>query len=129
MPMSPEQIVRRQDEILKAMSKVRLMQRGTLSRQAYPERATRRDGNGVVGPYCLWQGTVGGKRFGKRLSGAQAKRVEEGIAQRHAFEALCEEYVELSCRLAALEDKGGAWELALKKRRKSRSSKARKSNG
>ena len=127
--MSPQQIVNRQDEILQTIGRIRLMRRGTLSRQTYPGRAKRNNGQGAVGPYCLWQGTVGGKRFGKRVSGVEAKRVEEEIAQRHTFEALCEEYVELSCRLAALEGEGASWEQALKKGLKSRSSKAGKSNG
>lgn len=125
MSMSTQQIVERQEEILKSMSRIRLMERGTVSRQRYADRAKRKDGEGAVGPYCLWQGTVHGKRFGKRLSGREAEQVEAGIARRHAFEALCEEYVELSCRLSAADD-GGKSEEAVKKGLKSRSSKAKK---
>ena len=58
-----------------------------MSRQSYPERAKRNNGQGAVSPYCLWQGTVGGRRFAKRASGVEAERVEEEIAQRHLFEA------------------------------------------
>jgi len=125
MVTSMQQIVERQEEILESIGQIRLMERGTVSRQTYTERAKRKDGKGAVGPYLLWQGTVKGKRFGKRLSGPEAERVEAGIVQRHAFEALCEEYVELSCRLSAADGEGASEE-ALKKGLKSRSSKAKR---
>lgn len=115
MSMSVDQLVQRQNEILKAMSEIRTMQRGTVSRQHYPERAQRKEGQGAVGPYCLWQGTVNGTRFAKRVSGPQAERVEQGITQRHAFEALCEEYVAISCELAQLEAQGDQQAQAVKK--------------
>ena len=131
MSHSANQIVQRQDEIIRAISRIRTMRRGTLSQQSYPQRARRRGGHGAVGPYMLWQGTVKGKRFGKRVSGPEAERVQEGIVQRHAFEALCEEYVALSCELAALVDLGEAQAQGeanqTKKGLKSRSSKAGKS--
>ena len=126
MPSTAQKIVQKQNELLEAMREIRTMCRGTLSVQTYPERSQRNDGKGAVGPYCLWQGTVCGKRFGKRVSGAKARRIEEAIAKRHAFEALCEEYVELGCRLEALELEAGASEGALKKGLKSRSNKASK---
>ena len=127
MSMSPQQIVQKQEEILQAMSQFRIMRRGTLSQQTYPERAERKDGKGAVGPYGLWQGTIGGQRFGKRVSGAEAESVKEGIAQRHAFEALCEDYIALGCELASLESEGAALEEAVKKGLKSRSRRAKKS--
>jgi len=126
MSNSAQQIVNRQDEILQAMGQIRLMQRGTISKQTYPQRAKRRDGKGAVGPYYLWQGTVRGKRFGKRVSADEARRVQEEIAQRQAFNALCEEYVDLSCQRAVLEREATAWEGAVKKGLKSRSNKAAK---
>ncbi len=129
MVMSAQQIVKRQDEILEALARIRVMERGTLCWQRYPERAKRRGGKGAVGPYGLWQGTVGGKRFGRRIAGAEAERVNEAIAQRHAFESLCEEYTELGCRLAALGREGATLEQALKKGLKSQSNRARKSDG
>ena len=127
MSMSAQQIVSRQNEILEIIARIRVMRRGTVTRQTYRERAKRNNGQGAVGPYLLWQGTIQGKRFGKRVSGAEAERVEEGIAQRRAFKALSEEYVALSCELAALEDKGEDCAEALKKGLKSRSSRTGKS--
>ena len=125
MPMSTQQIAERQEEILKRMSQIRLMERGTVTPQRYAERAKRKGGKGAVGPYYLWQGTVKGKRFGRRISGSDAERVEAGIARRHVFEALCEEYVELSCQLAAAGNSGVSEE-SVKKGLKSRSSKTKK---
>lgn len=115
MSISTQQIIERQEEILKHMSQIRLMERGTVTPQRYTERARRKEGKGAVGPYYLWQGTVKGKRFGKRLSGPEAERVEAGIARRHSFEALCEEYVELSCQLSAAGGSGESEEAIKKK--------------
>lgn len=125
MSQSTKQIIERQEEILNRISQIRLMERGTVSPQRYAERAGRKGGAGAVGPYYLWQGTVKGKRFGKRLSGEEAERVAAGIARRHAFEALCEEYVELSCHLSAAGG-GGESEEVIKKKPRSRSSEAKK---
>lgn len=126
MPSSAQEIVRKQEEVLRAMSRIRTMCRGTVSRQNYPERSKRKDGRGAVGPYCLWQGTIDGKRFGKRISGPEAQCVEKGIAQRHDFEALCEEYVALSCQLEAMQRDASVSEEALKKGLKLRSKGAQK---
>jgi hypothetical protein len=128
MSMSAQQIVNRQDEILKAVSRIRVMRRGTLSQQTYRQRAKRKNGKGAVGPYLLWQGTIKGKRFGQRVSGVEAERVKQGIAQRQFFKALCEEYVDLSCQLAVLEREEAASKEAAKKGLKSRSKRTRKSS-
>ena len=127
MSMSAQQIINRQDQILQAISRIRVMRRGTLSQQTYRQRAKRNNGKGAVGPYFLWQGTIKGKRFGQRVSAAEAERVKEGIEQRQAFKALCQEYVELSCQLAALDSQGEDRAQALKKGLKSRSKRAGKS--
>ena len=129
MSKSAKQIANKQDDILRAMSRIRVMRRGTLSQQTYAERAHRKDGKGAVGPYMLWQGSVEGVRFGKRVSGAQAERVKEGIAQRHAFGALCEEYIALGCELADLVDAGEAEAERIKRGLNSHSSAMRKSPG
>jgi len=126
MLLSAKQIAEKQESILHDMAQIRVMQRGTVSWQSYPERADRNEGQGAVGPYGLWQGTVNGRRFGRRISGPEALRIEEGIAQRHAFEALCEEYVDLGCQLAARESEGDASRERVKKKPKSPSSRAKK---
>lgn len=126
MTHTVQQIIEQQQEIIERISEIRIMERGTISRQTYPERAKRKEGKGAVGPYCLWQGTVGGKRFGKRISGPEAEQVEDAIAQRHEFEALCDKYVDLGCQLRALADESSASAEALKKGLKSKSKRARK---
>jgi hypothetical protein len=126
MVLSAQEIAEKQESILHKIAQIRVMHRGTVSRQTYPERAKRHEGEGAVGPYCLWQGTVSGKRFGKRLSGPEALQVEKCIAQRHAFEALCEEYIELSCQLAARISQGDACQERIKKKPKSPSNRAKK---
>lgn len=126
MLLSAKEIAEKQENILQKMAQIRLMQRGTVSWQSYPDRAVRNDGHGAVGPYGLWQGTVNGKRFGKRISGPEALRVEEGIVQRHAFEALCEEYVDLGCQLAERLAQGEVSRERVKKKPKSPSNRAKK---
>jgi hypothetical protein len=125
VPVSEDQIVQKQNEILQAMARIRVMRRGTLSRQSYPERARRKGGKGAVGPYALWQGTVAGKRFGVRVSGAEVEHIQQGIDQRHAFEHLCEEYIALSCQLASFQQESKTQE-AVKKGLKSQPNKTRK---
>lgn len=126
MLLSAKEIADKQKIILQKMAQIRVMQRGTVSRQTYPERAKRNEGDGAVGPYFVWQGTVNGVRFGRRISGPEALRVEEGITQRHAFEALCEEYVELSCQLAVRENQGEASRERVKKKPRSPSNRAKR---
>jgi len=124
MPQTAQELTQRQDEILREMSRIRLMHRGTVSQQSYPDRAHRREGRGATGPYYVWQGSVEGKHFSKRVAGDAAQAIEEGIRQRHAFEALAGEYVALGCQLAALEGEASASEEALKRGLKSRSRSA-----
>jgi hypothetical protein len=69
---------------------------------------------------------VNGVRFGRRISGPEALRVEEAISKRHAFEALCEEYVDLSCQLAARENEGEASRERVKKKPRSPSNRAKR---
>lgn len=127
MHLSAEEIQVRQNEVLMAMGRIRRMRRGTLTHQTYPERAVRKEGKGAVGPYGLWQGTVAGKRFGRRVSGDTARAIEAGIAQRHAFDALADEYVALSCSLAELEQgEAPTAAEAVKKGLKPRSKRAKK---
>ena len=64
-PSKPAGMWARSREALWSMSRIRTMCRVTVSRQNYPERSKRKDGKGAVGPYCLWQGTINGKRLKK----------------------------------------------------------------
>ncbi|MBI3118573.1 MAG: hypothetical protein HYZ00_07800, partial [Candidatus Hydrogenedentes bacterium] len=48
-----EQILRRQQQVLDDMGRITRMRRGTLSRQEYPQRRERKQGEGAAGPYFL----------------------------------------------------------------------------
>jgi len=121
-------IQKRQDALLKEMGRIRVMRRGTLSKQEYKGRKQRKNGAGATGPYFVWQGSVDGKRFCVRVGAQQAQRMEQEIAQRHKFEALCGEVVALGEALAKSLCNETEDTIGLKKRLKSRPSKAKKSH-
>ena len=95
-----ERLHREQDALLERMPRLRLMYRGTLTEQHYADWRARKDGDGTTAPYFLWQGSVEGKRFSRRVRSPQAGRLKEGIETRHRFEALCAQYVALGETLA-----------------------------
>jgi hypothetical protein len=123
-----QQIRQRQDALLEAMGAIRVMRRGTVSEQRYAERRQRKGGAGACGPYFLWQGYVRGKRFSERVAPGQAEAMREEMAQAKRFQELCQEYMALGEALAeqARQEPAGAPVGALKKGRKSRSSRASK---
>lgn len=130
MRQTVQQIQQRQDVIVEELSQIRVMRRGSVSEQRYGDRRKRKGGKGASGPYFLWQGYVDGKRFGQRVSAAEAEQIREDIEQRHRFEQLCVEYVRLGEALAqqlAQEPRmEAAAEGILKKKLTSPSSKTRK---
>jgi len=95
-----DRIRQKQDDLLEQMGRIRVMRRGTVSQQHYPQRRKRRAGKGATGPYFIWQGYLNGKRFGRRVSGAEAQQLAEAIAQRQRFERLCAEYEALGEAMA-----------------------------
>jgi hypothetical protein len=118
-------IEKRQDDILEEMKRHRVVRRGTLTKQEYDGRRERKDGAGATGPYYLWQGSVNGKRFARRVGADEAERIGREIAERRKIDKLSDEFVALGEALAeARED-----EASLKKKFKSPSRKARKSRG
>jgi hypothetical protein len=82
------------------MRQYQLMYRGTLSGQHYGGRRARKAGQGATGPYFVWQGSLGGKHFSRRVNARQAELLKQGIEARHEFEALCAQYVALGQALA-----------------------------
>lgn len=129
--MDPEvqAIEQQQQAVWEEMGRIRVMRRGTLSQQRYPQRRARRGGHGACGPYCLWQGYVKGRRFGRRVAAAEAERMRTEIAERRRFEGLCAVYVALGEALAERQGRPGVWEEARKKTGKSPSRRTRKSRG
>ena len=126
MDATSREIQRQQNALLDQMRTLRVMRRGTLSHQEYPERRARKQGAGASGPYFLWQGFRGGKHFSKRVSAQQAEQVRHEIETRRQFEQLCEEYVRLGEALATGERARTEQDESLKKGLKSRSKQARK---
>jgi len=127
MDQSTRQIQQQQDALLEQMGKIRVMRRGTVSRQQYLERCARKDGKGAWGPYFMWQGYRDGKHFSQRMSAREAQRMQREIEARKQFEGLCGEYVKLGEALAQRHAAPmGASEEALKKGLKSRRKRAKK---
>lgn len=126
MDAKTREIERQQDALLDQMRTLRVMRRGTLSYQEYPQRRTRKQGTGVSGPYCVWQGFRNGKHFSKRVSAQQAERVKCDIETRHQFERLCAQYVRLGEELATREGARTQQDESLKKGLTPRSKQTRK---
>ena len=120
-----QRIEERQEAILAEMGRIRTMRRGTISAQEYGGRRSRKGGKGATGPYFLWQGYVGGRRFGRRVGAEEAARMRDEIEQRCRFEALCAEYVALGETLAERRNNPSETDRQ-KKTPKSRSRRARK---
>jgi hypothetical protein len=128
MDTQDQALERQQKALYEEMGRIRLMRRGTLSEQRYPQRQARRNGHGASGPYFLWQGYVQGQRFARRVGAAQARRLKAEIEARQRFEQLCAQYIALG-EARAEHQRQRASEEALKKGLKPRSSRARKSRG
>ena len=124
---TPYEIRKRQEQVLEAMAGIEVMRRGTVSRQEYRARRRHKGGRGAVGPYFLWQGSVNGERFGKRVGVDEAERFIQEIEQRRRFERLAAEYIELGEAMAQARHLDSAQTRQLKKGLKSRSNKAGKS--
>lgn len=124
-----EELERQREALLSQMRSIRRMKRGTLSIR--PEKVRRKGEKEpvLVGPYPLFVRREGARTVGKRLHSAEeVAQAREDIAAYERFMALCREFVQATEELAELE-RAEASEEALKKGLKSRSSRARKSNG
>jgi hypothetical protein len=123
MGQSTREIQQQQDSLLEEMGRIRVMRRGTVSRQQYRERRARKEGKGASGPYFMWQGYREGKHFSQRMSARQAQRMQQEIEARKQFERLCAEYVKLGetlaqCYAARMGASEEAQKKGLKPRRK-----------
>jgi hypothetical protein len=123
MDPSTREIEQRQDALLEEMGRIRAMRRGTVSRQDYPGRRARKEGQGASGPYFVWQGYREGKHFSQRVSGREVRRVQQETEARKQFERLCAQYVKLGetlaqCYAARMGASEEAQKKGLKPRRK-----------
>lgn len=126
MDATTREIEQQQNVLVDQMRTLRVMRRGTLSRQEYLQRRARKQGTGASGPYFVWQGFRNGEHFSKRVAAHEAERVKHEIQARRQFEGLCQEYVRLGEGLATREDARTKQDEALKRGLKSRSKQARK---
>jgi len=121
-----EKIDRRRRMILKEMSEIRSMKRGTINEQFLEVRQKGKREPTLRGPYYVLSRREGKKTISKRLtSKKELEKSREDIMAQKRFRELCREFEELTERLGELErelDEGSRE----KKRRKSRSKKMRK---
>jgi hypothetical protein len=126
MDHNERRIDEQQQGVLEQMGRIRVMRRGTLSQQEYGQRRERKGGKGATGPYFVWQGSVDGGHFSKRVGAGRAQRMREEIAQRKCFEDLCAQYVALGEQRAELTPDAQDETEEVKKGLKSRRSRMRK---
>ena len=117
-----EKVERRREEILKAM---RAMRKGSVMEQYLPVEQRGKTEPVLRGPYWLYTRKEKGRTVGRRLRREEAERYRAEVEAGHRFQALCQEYAELTARLGELErelqEEGRG-----KKPRRLRSSKTRR---
>lgn len=120
---------RRREEILGEMGAIRSLERATLSGQMLrvPQKGKKEPAR--RGPYYVLARWEKGKTRSRRVRGEELARVQRDVANRKRFEALCEEFMELTQRLGELEREGSAEVEAQKKGLKSPSNRAGRSGG
>ena len=123
------QIEQRRKQILDHMARIRSLERACLTEQMLPVKHRGRAEPVLRGPYYVLARWENGKTRSRRVRADELKRVRQDVANRERFLALCEEFMELTERLGKLEREEAAWDEAVKKGLKSRSSRAGKSRG
>lgn len=117
----------RRKELLLEMDAIRSMERATLSEQMLAVKHKDRAQPVMRGPYYLLARWENGKTRSRRVSGDELERARQDVANHQHFQALCNEFEDLTERLGHLEREAGASEEALKKGLKSRSPRALRS--
>jgi hypothetical protein len=120
---------KRREEILKAMGNIRSIEPAALSEQMLAVRHKGKKEAVLRGPYYVLSRWVDGKNRSRRVKQDELEQVKGDVANYAHFVALCEEFVDVTHRLGELEREEVPAEEALKKGLKSRSNRARKSNG
>ena len=94
--------VRRQD-ILKEMSAIRVVMRGTFKEQMLPVRLRDQKEPVLRGPYYLLAIWKDGKTHSRRIRSEEVPLAREGAANYKRLKELCEEFAVLTERLGELE--------------------------
>lgn len=122
-----QELESRRKEILQELAAMGSLRKGNLNEQWFPVVRNGKKTKKVRGPYFVWTYKVGKKTVSERLKGEPAIAVARRDAAHYGrFKELCVELEQLIAELGVVERQEAASEEALKKGRKSRSSRARK---
>jgi uncharacterized protein DUF6788 len=105
MKMSLSQLEDRRQQILRQISALERLRRGTLSRQFFKKR-----GSGLKarqGPYYLLQGYIQGRKFSQRVPAQQAPQFKSLVASYKRFVQLAEQLVAVTDKLTRLTQEEG----------------------
>ena len=120
---------RQREQVLKAMAELRSMETGSLSSQMLKVPHKGKKTPALRGPYYVLSRWENGKSRSRRVKKEELAQVQCDVANYQRFMELCEQFVDLTRRLGALEREEETDREQLKKGLKSRSSKAGKSRG
>ncbi len=88
--MTLAQLQQRRDQILRAISSIDRLRRGSLSQQFFKSGGAHAK---PQGPYYVLQGYLLGQKFSQRIPAEQASQVQEEVANYKRFQSLAEEFV------------------------------------
>ena len=119
----------RREEVVQELLAIRSLEAGALSEQYYTRPGPPGKPQVKQGPYYVLSRWVAGRNRSRRVKGGEVAQVRRDLANHERFTALCYELEELTRQLGVQQREADASEEALKKGRKSRSSKTVKSRG
>ena len=92
----------RRREILKEVGEMRSMRKGSVTKQflSVPQKGKE---PAIRGPYFTYTKKEKGKTVGRRLKTKEVERFKDDVTAFHRFQALCQEYAELTERLGDIE--------------------------
>jgi hypothetical protein len=120
---------RQREQVLRAMAELRSMETGSLSSQMLKVAHKGKKTPALRGPYYVLSRWENGKSHSRRVRKEELAQVQCDVANYQRFMELCEQFVDLTRRLGALEREEETDREQVKKGLKSRSSKAGKSRG
>lgn len=122
-----QQIETQRKNIMEELLAIRSLRKGNLNEQWFPVVRDGKETKERRGPYYLHSYKVGKKTVSERLKGEVAVKQARADANNYRrFKALCGDLEELTRQLGELEGQEAVGEGKLKKKLKSRSSRARK---
>jgi hypothetical protein len=120
-----EAIEQRRAEVLKQMSRIGSLKRGSITEQYLKVRSKGQPQAVLRGPYYVFSRREGGRTVSRRLTTERdLAQAREEVSAAHRFRELCREYEELTERLGALER--GLGEGTVEKKRLRRRSSSRR---